>query len=139
MKLLERLIDAPDGAQGPGVEQMAFRGLKIRPALLQVFQRRERLGQTIATELGLRLAQRIDGIVAQRQLQDVIVVTFGLVETLDPQTLGGKRNAVGDGVGGGETVGQFTIQLFRIEPVGNAAPCLLGTRPAQHLRYQFNH
>ena len=87
---------------------MAFRGLKIRPALLQAVQRRQRLGQTIATELGLRLAQRIDWIVAQRQLQDVIVVSFGLVETLDPQTLGGNRNAVGDGVGGGKPIGQFT-------------------------------
>ena len=100
MKLLDRLIDAPDCAQGPGIEQMTFRGLKIRPALLQVVQRRVRLGQAIATELGLRLAQRIDGIVAQRQPQDVIVVSFGLVETLDPQTLGGQRNAVGDGIGG---------------------------------------
>ena len=66
-------------------------------------------------------------------------MTFGLVETFDPQTLGGQHNVVGDGVGGGKPIGQFTIQLFRIEPVGDAAACLLGARPAQHLRYQLNY
>jgi hypothetical protein len=56
VKLFQRLVDASNLGQRPGIKQVAFRRLKIRLALLQVVQGRDRLGWSISAELGVRLA-----------------------------------------------------------------------------------
>lgn len=105
MVLLKRLINASDFGQCPCIEQMALGRLKIRPALLQIVQRRQRVGRTIASELGLRLAECVGRFTAHRQVDDVIVMPLGFVKSRDVQTLGSKRSAVGNRIGTGEPIG----------------------------------
>jgi hypothetical protein len=53
----------------------------------------------IATEFSLRLAQRVGRVIAHRQFQDGIIVSFSLLEAPKLQALRGKRRTVGDRVG----------------------------------------
>ena len=55
MELFQRLVEAPDFSQRPGIKQVAFGRLKVRPVLLQVIQGRDRLGRTISAELAFAL------------------------------------------------------------------------------------
>ena len=47
MVLFERLVDAPDFGERTGIEQMAVGRLEIRPALLQIVERRQRIGRAL--------------------------------------------------------------------------------------------
>ena len=58
------------------------------------------------TELGARLAERIDRVVAQWQRQNVLVMAQRLVEFAERQAFLGQRRAVGDGVGDVELIGE---------------------------------
>ena len=102
---LQRLVKTPDFAQYARMEQVALGRLKVGPALLQIVQRRQRIRLLIATEFGLRLAQRIGRLPAHRQRKDMIVVARGLVEPSDLQAFGGKRRAIGNRIGVGEPIG----------------------------------
>jgi hypothetical protein len=132
-------MGAPGLGQGAGVEQMSLRRLIVRPTLLQVVQRRQRLGVAIPAELGLGLAQGECRFIPQRQFQGVIIVTLRLVETPDVLTFLRQRGAVGDRVGGGAMIRKFAIALLRIEPIGHATPRPLHVRTAGHFRDQFDH
>jgi hypothetical protein len=55
VELFQRLVEAPDFSQRPGIKQLALRRLKVRPVLLQVTRGRDRLGRTISAELGVAL------------------------------------------------------------------------------------
>ena len=52
MVLLKRLINASDFGQCPCIEQMALGRLKIRPALPQIVQRRQRVRQDDCERIG---------------------------------------------------------------------------------------
>ena len=97
--LVERVVGAAAFFERAGIKQMRFRRLVIRPAFAQIVERRDRLLRMAATELGARLAERVDRVVAHRQRQNVFVVILRFVELSQRETLLGERGAIGDGVG----------------------------------------
>ena len=79
---------------------MRIGGIEVRPLLLKIVQRRQRIGRTFGGKLGLRLAEGISGIVAHRQAQDVTVMLLGLAEAADLRAFPGQRRTVGRAVRG---------------------------------------
>lgn len=88
--------------------------------LLEIVEHRERISRTFGGKRGPRLAERIDGIGAHRQRQNVVVMLLGLAEAADPGALLSQRGTIGDGVGAGQPVAQFAVALLRVKPVGDA-------------------
>src|SRR3984957_4791493 len=118
--LVERIVGAAAFVKRAGAEQMRFRRLVIRPAFAQIIERRDRFLRVAAAELGARLAESIDRVVAHRQRENVLVVIFRLGELPQFKTLFGKRRAIGDGVGDFELLGERAVTLRwieRIDPV----------------------
>jgi hypothetical protein len=95
----ERVLGAAAFFERAGIEQVPFRRLVVRPALAQIVERRHRLLRIAETELGARLAQRVDRVITHRQRQDVFVVPQRLFEFSQRQALLGERGAVSDGIG----------------------------------------
>src|SRR5580692_4275195 len=63
----QRVLGPAAVFQRAGVEQMPLGRLIVRPTCAQIVERGDRLLRMAETELGARLAERIDRIVAQRQ------------------------------------------------------------------------
>jgi len=61
MIFLQRLVEPADLGERAGVEQMRVGGIEVRPLLLKIVQRRQRIGRTLGGKLGLRLAEGISG------------------------------------------------------------------------------
>jgi hypothetical protein len=99
--------------------------LVIRPAFAQIIERRDRFLRVAAAELGARLAESIDRVVAHRQRENVLVVIFRLGELPQFRTLFGKRRAIGDGVGDFELLGERAVTLRWIERIDHVPARLL--------------
>jgi hypothetical protein len=70
--------------------------LVVRPTHAKVFKRGHRILRMSEAELGARLAERIDRIIARRQRQNVFVVAFCFREFSECEALLCERSAVGD-------------------------------------------
>jgi hypothetical protein len=90
-------------------------------------------------ELGARLAKRVDGVVAHRQRQNVIVVALGFVEFSECEAFVGKRRTVGDRVGDVDLLGKRAVAFARIKCAGEARPRPLRLGAAEPFRHQLDH
>src|ERR1700685_2748748 len=90
------------------------------------------------TELGARLAERVDRIVAQRQRQNVLVVAQPLVELAERQAFLGERRAVSDCVGDFELIGEQTVAFARVERTDDALPRMLALHAAEPCGQQLD-
>ena len=111
---------------------MPFRRLVVRPALAQIVERRYRLLRIAETELGARLAQRVDRVITHRQRQDVFVVPQRLFEFSQRQALLGERGAVRDGVGDLELIGELAITPARVKGADHSRRACWPWAPPNH-------
>src|SRR6202000_2201768 len=107
------------------IEKMSLLRAEIRPLGFQSIESYQRVFGMVQAELRFRFAEKVNRLIAQRELDDAVIELQGFVIFADGETFFCQVNAIADRIGKIEFIAQGAITTAWIHRVHN-----LRLRPA---------